>query len=275
MIQYKGILVAEKTFYAEKIFFYGDNMNTNRDLNYRLYIQKTDGFTRTPFNTEFEHYIIVKSGNVEKVKNDFASVKKNFFAGKGKLSDDPIRNTMYHFVVAAAVVARVCVEGGLGHDTAYTLSDIYIQKADKCKSVDAIIDILEEMMIDFAERMHELKKDNVVSIHIRKCIDYIYAHLYEELSIKRLSEVIGLNASYLSKLFVKEKGISINEFITRAKISTAENLLKFSDFTSLEISMALGYSSQSAFISVFKKINGVTPKQYRDSQYMSNITNPE
>lgn len=247
-------------------------MNTNRDLNYRLYIQKTDGFTRTPFNKEFERYMAIKSGNVEEVRSNFSKVRSNFFSGKGKLSEDPLRNMMYHFVVSAAIIARVCVEGGLGHDTAYTLSDIYIQKADKCKTTESILDLLEEMLVDFAERMRELKKENVISIHIRKCIDYIYDHLHEDLTVKLLAEVLGLNPSYLSKLFIKEKGISINEFITRAKISTAENLLKFSDFTSLEISLALGYSSQSAFISVFKKINGVTPKQYREMQYMSNIS---
>ncbi len=251
------------------------NMNTNRDLNYRLYIQKTDGFTRTPFNKEFEQYMAIKAGDVEKVRNHFSEVRNSFFSGKGKLSEDPIRNIMYHFVVSVALTSRICVEGGLGHDTAYTLSDIYIQKADKCRSVTTIIDMIGEMQIDFAERMHELKKENVISIHIRKCIDYIYEHLHEELTVKILSEVIGLNPSYLSKLFIKEKGISINEFITRAKISTAENLLKFSDFTSLEIAFALGYSSQSAFISVFKKINGITPKQYRDIQYMTNISEPK
>ncbi len=247
------------------------NMNTNRDLNYRLYVQKTGGFIRTPFNKEFEYYAVVKSGNVDMVRKNFETLRKNFLDGKGKLSDDPIRNMMYHFVVSAAITARMCVECGLGHDVSYTLSDIYIQKADKCRSVDDIIDVMEEMQVDFAQRMHELKKDNVVSIHIRKCIDYIYDHLHEELTIKLLANVIGLNPSYLSKLFIKEKGISINKFITRAKITTAENLLKFSDFTSLEIALALGFSSQSAFISVFKKNNGVTPKQYRDMQYMSNI----
>ncbi len=250
-------------------------MNTNRDLNYRLYIQKTDGFIRMPFNKEFEYYMAVKSGDVEKVRKNFSEGRNDFFNGKGKLSDDPIRNIMYHFVVAVAVMSRLCVEGGLGHDTAYTLSDIYIQKADKCKSVDAVIDLLGEMQIDFAERMRDLKKENVVSIHIRKCIDYIYDHLHEDLTVKLLANVMGLNPSYLSKLFIKEKGISINEFITHSKITTAENLLKFSDFTSLEIAMALGYSSQSAFISVFKKFNGVTPKQYRDMYYMSNISYDE
>jgi AraC-like DNA-binding protein len=66
--------------------------------------------------------------------------------------------------------------------------------------------------------------------------------------------------------------MSIKEFITRAKISTAENLLKFSDFSYLDISLAMGFSSQSAFISVFKKLNGITPKQYREKYYMLNIS---
>ena len=61
--------------------------------------------------------------------------------------------------------------------------------------------------------------------------------------------------------------MSIKTFVTRAKISTAENLLRSSDFSCLDISLALGFSSQSAFISVFRKINGMTPKKFRELHY--------
>lgn len=100
------------------------------------------------------------------------------------------------------------------------------------------------MQLYFAKRMRELKKENVISIHVRKCIDYIYEHLHEDLSLNVLSDYTGLNPSYLSKLFLKEKGVSLKDFVTSAKINTAENLLKYSDFSSLDISLALGYSSQ-------------------------------
>lgn len=206
-------------------------MNTNKDLNYRLYLQKTDGFKRTPLNAEFEKYATIQSGNVEQVKKNFAKIRENFLQGKGKLSDDPVRNIMYHFVTAVALTSRICVQGGLSHDTAYTLSDIYIQRADKCQSCEKLIDIFEEMQIDFAQRMRELKKNNVISIHVRKCIDYIYDHLQDDLSLKTLAELAGLNPAYLSKLFLKETGSTIKEFVTNAKITTAENLLKFSEFS--------------------------------------------
>lgn len=246
-------------------------MSTNRDLNYHLYVQKMAGFTRTPFHSEFEKYNTIRSGNVEEVRKNFAIIRKNFLAGKGKLSEDPVRNTIYHFVVSVAITSRICVEGGLDHDTAYTLSDIYIQRADKCTSCEQVLDIFEEMQVDFATRMRDLKKRDIISIHIRKCIDYIYEHLHEKLTINELSAFTGLNPTYLSKLFMKETHTSIKDFVTNAKISTAQNMLKHSDFSYLDISLALGFSSQSSFISVFKKKTGMTPKSYRQKNYMNNI----
>ncbi|HRR76438.1 MAG TPA: AraC family transcriptional regulator [Ruminococcus sp.] len=239
-------------------------MNTGKELNYRLYVQKMSGFTRTPFSNEMARYIDIQQRNVEEVRARFENARINFSDGKGQLSDDPVRNIRYHFIVSVAVIARVCVAAGMGHDEAYTLGDIYIRKADLCNDQEELLDLFAEMRIDFAQRMHDMKKNNVISIHIRKCIDYIYDNLHEDLTVRTLSLVVGLDSSYLSKLFAKETGTTIKRFITRAKISTAENLLKYSEYSCSEISFALGFSSQSAFISVFKKENGMTPKQYRD-----------
>ena len=263
------------TKYAEPKQKRGELMKTDRDLNYRLYIQRNYGFTRSPFERELNVYRMVRAGDTEAVKANFERIRKNFFDGKGRLSDDPVRNIMYHFVTSVAMVARFCVEGGLGHDTAYTLSDIYIQRADKLSDVEQIIDLFLEMQLDFAERMKTLKKDNVISIHVRKCIDYIYENLHEELTLKLLSEQVGLNPSYLSKLFSKETGMSIKSFIIKARITTAENLLASSEFSCLDISLALGFSSQSAFISVFRKVNGITPKKYREIHYLKVLDEKE
>lgn len=249
-------------------------MNTNRDLNYDLYIQKEKGFTRTPFKSEFERYSTVQSGNVEAVRKNIRQITagNNFMKGKGVLSDDPVKNIRYHFIISVALTSRMCVEGGMSHDVAYTLSDIYIQRADKCETYDEILNMFEEMQVDFAQRMHVLKKENVISIHVRKCIDYIYDHLNEKTSLSELSELVNLNSSYLSKLFLKETGSNIKTFITDAKIKTAENMLKYSDFSYLDISLALGFSSQSSFISVFRKTTGMTPKEFRQLNYENAMT---
>lgn len=245
-------------------------MNTNKDLNYRLYLQRTSGFTRSPFNKEFERYKLIQSGDVEAVKKAIILSKTDYLDGKGMLSKNPVRNILYHFVVSAALMSRVCVEGGMSHDEAFTLSDIYIQRADECTSVKQILALQGEMQLDFANRMRQVRKTNIVSIHIRKCIDYIYDHLQDKLTVEILADYVGLNPSYLSRLFSNETGVSIKKFILNAKTETAENLLRYSDFSYLDISLALGFSTQSAFISVFRNQTGLTPKKYRDMYYSSN-----
>nr|MDE6004751.1 AraC family transcriptional regulator [Oscillospiraceae bacterium] len=100
--------------------------------------------------------------------------------------------------------------------------------------------------------------------------DYINENLNCNLSIKTLAKLVGLNPSYLSRLFKQETGGSIKQFVVLARIRQAEELLKDTDFSYYDISVRLGFSSQSAFIAVFKKITGVTPKKYR----MKNSTNP-
>ena len=240
-------------------------MNTGKELNYRLYVQKMNGFTRSSFNWEMSRYMSIQQGDVEAVRTSFEKSRPHFTDGKGQLSDDPVRNIRYHLIVSVAVIARVCVEGGMSHDEAYTLGDIYIRRADVCNDCEEMLDIFAEMRVDYAQRMHDLRKNNIISLHIRKCIDYIYDHLHEDLSVRSLAENVGLNQSYLSKLFAKETGTTIKHFVTRARIDTAENLLKYTEHSSSEISFALGFSSQSAFISVFRKENGMTPSHYRDN----------
>lgn len=247
-------------------------MNTNRDLNYRLYVQRESGFTRTAFQSEISKYMVIRSGDVEGVRKNFAEVRKDFFKGKGELSDNPLRNVMYHFVVSAAIISRVCVEGGMNHDAAYTLSDIYIKRGDKCTTVDSIIDLLEEMQVDFAQRMRRMKREEALSLHVRKSVDYIYEHLHESLTVGNVAKSVGLSGDYFAKLFYKEMGVKVKEYIAQAKVNTAANMLMNTDFEYFDIAMALGYSSQSAFISVFKKYTGMTPKAYRERNYMQNIS---
>ena len=242
-------------------------MNTNRDLNYRLFVQKETGFIRTAFHSEFGRYNDIVEGNINAIQEHFKRPRSEFYNGKGQLSDDPLRNVIYHHIVCVGVVTRLCVEAGMDMNVAYTLSDIYIRRADVAKTPDAVLDIMEEFQLDFAARMQTVKKGNAVSLHVKRCADYIYEHLHETLTLQELARREGLNPSYLSKLFAKEVGIGVKDYIIKAKIDTAKNILRYSDFSILDISISLGYSSQSAFTAAFRKETGMTPKKYRDLNF--------
>lgn len=118
--------------------------------------------------------------------------------------------------------------------------------------------------------MQEIRKEAVISLHIRKCIDYIYENLGADLSVKTLAKAAELNPAYLSRLFRQEVGIPLKRFVKEARVDTAQNLLRYSDLSYLVISTSLGFSTQSVFIAVFKEITGMTPKVYRETYYTKN-----
>ena len=103
------------------------------------------------------------------------------------------------------------------------------------------------------------------SLHIAVCLDYIYDHLHTHITAEQLAKLTGLNISYLSRLFKKETGQTISNYIRDKKIETAKNMLLYSDFSPSEIASILAFPSQSYFTEVFRKTTGVTPRKYQKS----------
>ncbi len=242
-------------------------MKVRNELNYQLFLQKTSGYKRQPINEEMEQYTDICTGDIEAVKKNadkFPDILQRRF------SDDDLRNVQYHLAIMASSISKACIQNGMGHDEAYTIAEIYIRKADKCVTCEDATILIRELQLDFTTRMQEIRKHNVISLHVRKCIDYIYEHLGDSLTVNSLSEYCRLNPSYMSRLFYSETGIHLKEFVLNAKIDTAQNLLKYSALSYLDISVSLGFSSQSSFIYTFRKISGTTPKKFREQYYVTN-----
>ena len=245
-------------------------MDTGKELIYSLYIQREEEFVRTDIKKEYERYNDIKNGDIEKVKENFAELRKDFFKGKGLLSKDPLRNVKYHFIVSIGVISRICLNNGMPHDEAYTMSDIYIQAVDECTEIDQVIDLLEQAQIDYATRMKKLLQKKGYSVYVRHAIDYIYDHLHEPITMEQLARGEGLNPSYFSKIFAEEIGTPVKAYIISIKINTSKNMLEKSDYSISDIAYSLGFSSQSAFTATFKKLTGTTPASFRKNQNYTN-----
>ncbi len=244
----------------------------NRKLTHTIFLQREHQLGHHSYDEEMRQYEYIKQGNmlgIEESKDMFTSSKT------GVLSDDPLRNTKYLFVASMTLVTRFCIEGGMEAETAYTLSDLYIQQADQCTSVTAVETLHTEMVTDLTQRMAAHQKKAVLSRAVLLCMDFIYYNLHTSITVRALAEHAGLSPSYLSRLFKKETGYSISEYIRRKRVEAAENMLKFSDYTYSEISNYLMFSSQSHFIKVFKEITGYTPKSYRNRFFRHNWPNKE
>lgn len=155
------------------------------------------------------------------------------------------------------------MEGGLHHESAYTLSDFYIQNIEELTNSKDVNHLVEDALSDFTERVQNVQKQKY-SKPIHLCQSYIFTHLYEEISLSDLANVTGMNPRYISSLFKKEVGISISEYIQRERIEEAKNLMTLTNHSLAEIYSMLNFHDQSHFTKVFKKFTGVTPKQFKD-----------
>ena len=215
-----------------------------------------------PYEREMAFYQSIKMGNIDEARRLFKPLGAE---GMGKLSDDPLRNLKYHLVITIAFITRYCIEGGMEMEAAYNLSDIYIQQIDKCRTSEDINLIHRSAVEDYANRMQIIIKNRLFSKPVVTCIDYIYNHLHYKITLKELAQAADLSESYLSKLFRKEMGVTVSQYISQKRVEAAENLLKYSDFSCADISNYLCFNSESYFIQVFKSYTKMTPKEYRNN----------
>lgn len=242
-------------------------MNLQEEWHKQELQDTEDSLKHRPLEEEYAFYHAVSSGDIDFVQEN---CKQNAFGsqnGMGVLSHNSLMNIRYHFVVTVAMVVRHCVEAGMELEQAYRLSDFYILKMDACTSIPAICKLHDSMVLDYTGKMLLLKKENVISKSVVLCMDYIYSHLNSRLTIEELADQANLSPSYLSRLFKKELGIPISSYINEKKIEKAQHLLKYSDYSLIDIANYLAFSSQSHFIQTFKKSVGLTPKKYRDKFY--------
>lgn len=242
----------------------------NKQLAHLLFLQREYQIKHPAYETELAFFRLVRDGDINALhekENDFTFIDRS---ENGTLSDNPTRNLLYHLIVSIAMITRFCIEGGMDSDTAYALSDLYIQKADNSSTYEELKKIHKEVTFDFAHKMNSLHKEIIFSKHIIRCLDYIQEHLYESITISQIADYIHINETYLSKLFKKETSMTIGNYIQFQKIETAKNMLKYFDYSSVDIANYLAFSSHSYFIQVFKKHTNLTPNIYRKINFRNN-----
>lgn len=98
---------------------------------------------------------------------------------------------------------------------------------------------------------------------IKNVIAYINEHYQEDIRLNSLARQFWVSPSYLSRQFKSKVGVNITRFITQRRLQAAQRLLITSDLDIGEISSRLGFKSGNYFYTVFKKSCGISPREYR------------
>lgn len=106
--------------------------------------------------------------------------------------------------------------------------------------------------------------ENQTDMYIRKAIEYIEHNYIEDIKITDIANFIGINRSYFFTIFKKNLNISPQEFLLKYRMEKAYVLLSNDKLAISDVARSVGYKDPLGFSKIFKKINGVSPKVYRE-----------
>jgi AraC family transcriptional regulator len=98
---------------------------------------------------------------------------------------------------------------------------------------------------------------------IKQVVDFILAHLSQDLSLEALAEQIGFSPAHFARLFRQTTGESPHRFVLRQRVERARHLLQETDAPLVQIAAECGFANQSHLTQVFKAHLGLTPRAYR------------
>ena len=117
---------------------------------------------------------------------------------------------------------------------------------------------------DMTDRVAEKLRKPRVSGYIEQSRDYVRKHYREKIYLEEVAEALGISPTYLSRLFKRETGQCLQDFINEERVKRAANLLRYSEMVLTEIAQYVNFPNQSYFGKIFKKYTNMTPRAYRD-----------
>ena len=94
-------------------------------------------------------------------------------------------------------------------------------------------------------------------------VDYIRNHYEENLTRNTLAELVHFSPEYVGKMFKREMGVSINDYLNTLRVSKAKNMIASTNYKIVDIALMVGFENMSYFSSVFKKYEGISPAEYK------------
>jgi len=245
-------------------------------LNYKLYLGKNkvidiENVELQPEDQleELYHYYSEKEKlliNKLKVANkkDVINVINQLFEdieSGGNLSYTYVRQALMRII---SLMIELIIESGKN------VKDIFGEKYDLYKEFshkETIADI-KSWLIEVSMRIIDAIDDINISKkqkHIQKIKDYIQENSSSDISLNDIAEHIGLNPAYLSKMFKESFGQNFIDYLNKVRINKAKQLLESTQLSIKDIGFKVGFNTIQNFMRAFKKYEGITPGQYRQS----------
>lgn len=221
------------------------------------------GHLHNPYQHEQKKLGNIRAGNLKLLEE----CQNEVWPGEiGQLADNPLRQEKNLSIVVISIACRAAIDGGVAPQKAFSMSDVFISNIERMTQVLPIQAAVVEYEREFARAVEQVKHDSEHNRYVERAKEYVAEHIDESIRVVQIGEALGINENYLTGLFHKYEGITLQHYIRKEKVRQAKELLLYSSYSCSEIAALLCFSTQSHFSSAFKREVGMTPAKYRESK---------
>lgn len=217
------------------------------------------GHLHNPYQHEQKKLGSIRAGNLKLLEE----CQNEVWPGEiGQLADNPLRQEKNLSIVVISIACRAAIDGGVAPQKAFSMSDVFISNIERMTQVLPI----QAAVVEYERAVEQVKHDSEHNRYVERAKEYVAEHIDESIRVVQIGEALGINENYLTGLFHKYEGITLQHYIRKEKVRQAKELLLYSSYSCSEIAALLCFSTQSHFSSAFKREVGMTPAKYRESK---------
>ncbi|NOU85871.1 response regulator [Paenibacillus sp. LMG 31460] len=245
---HEASLIMDSSFFrTEESVLFPDHSQQEKELGKFSIIQDLEQFNQMLENKSSEDVIT----HLERfLKQITAYSEGNILVVKGLLSEVCLAVARYYFRVTGD-------EFGLGKSVDQILGDVY-----RLTSMREASSYLTSFIGNIKKKLEGGEK--VYCLVVKKVIDHINSHIADTINLTSTADHFGLSPSYLSRLLRTETGINFVDLVSKARIETAKRLLMDPKNKVNEVGEMVGYKEYAYFYQVFKRLEGLSPKEYKN-----------
>lgn len=223
------------------------------------------------------HFLkMIETGNVEEVLTAYDET-----GAKSSPANDPYLISVYHNPVSGLAMVRALARkaaenSGLSVITIDEITQKAVQLMASSPDYREQTRITRNMLVELTQavRNHLLHAGDY-SAPIQRVIEYLSLNFSQEISLPHLADMVHFSDSHLSKVFKKETGTTISQYIAHLRCEHAAQMLRNTELSIQEISNYVGYQDNNYFVKVFKKQYNVTPSQFRSGKSKPSSQQPD
>lgn len=206
----------------------------------------------------------VRQGDVAKVQRAFAIPLQGKF---GVLGPTPLRSMQNHVHNLNTQVSRTAISAGVLPEKAFALSDKFFMAAEHCTTLEQCT----QLRVMCAQAFAALVADYRHSIEgarpplVNNALLLISRLIYDRCTVKDLATRLQVSVDHLERVFKQSMQVSLSSYIMGEKIKLSQELLRDTTESINAIALTLGFADSAHFSHCFKRVTGLSPRQWRNT----------